>query len=1036
MKRKNLYFGALGLAALSAVITFYSIGFNNEKGLYEQSDLSVFTKQSATDAQKWLAARYIDAETGEKISNERLQEIYQLQKTKKRSSLVFEELGPDNIGGRTRAILPDRINTNVVYAGGVSGGLFKSENRAQSWTRVDEFPGLPYISSMAQTQDGTIFVATGNSQESWGGNGMYYKTLTSSEWVLVPGTDAFSTISEVVCAPNSNTIYFTNPSGLKKWAIGDASVSNVTVGTGAGGCQTVQISNDGSVIVVAMSTSKTFISENGGVTFTPVWGTDMNQVPTSAPLIQFAISPNKNSSNKYTIYASRTDGNLLSMHASLDNGLNWSKIAGQADGTSNLDIYRDQGTYNSILSVTPNNTQRLLIGGIDVWDWNQTTSNPVYGGFERLSFWAASPTSSIYVHADNHEMKWDNTNRLYIGNDGGIGISDNFGETFYPANIGYNVTQFYGIAMDKEGRVMGGTQDNGTLYNSFSFNSYKNFIEVAGGDGFECEISFFNPKVMFSTIYYGALSRSSDNGFSFSDFVPTLPGTTWSTTGKAFHTEFVLAEYYDLNSRDSVTLFPRTNYEAGDVIKVASLSTGDTILYTTNKDLYYSSVVSFNPSLTQTDYKVTSTTSITPIDLGQTTYTIQDDVNPAGLSVGDSIIVNGTTIKVQTAQPYQHYFATSPNPNDPKILDMKDQPEVSEIPWDTVQVQDPYQSWLIIHNSSAGGGELYGTRDALRFSKDPTWVKLATGVGGAGGYESIDIEFSRDLSKCYVSCGNGVFRIDGLHDLYEQDFADLLSFRTACSTAGSLYNATTNPNGKRYKISNVNCEGIALNPSNGNDLLLLQQFGGTSSIIRRTINANVAAPTFTTLKAINMPCYDAIIDRDNPNIIVAGTAFGVLVSVNGADPSDPNAWQDASTGFDNVPVFEVRQNWRTWDEGCKRPGEIYLGTFGRGIWASSSLLGIDDDNSSAAIKKLKTNLKVYPNPVSDVTRLNFTLFKNSDVTIQVYNISGRLVKTIREKNVTKGDQTIDIDASDLSNGSYVVKFSAGSVNETIKFMKL
>jgi hypothetical protein len=949
-----------------------------------------------------------------------------LQKNRKRSSLVFEELGPDNIGGRTRAILPDRIKTNVVYAGGVSGGLFISEDRTQTWKRVDEFPGLPYISSMAQTQDGTIFVATGSTQEEWSGNGLYYKRQNSDQWELVPGTDAtnMNTITEVVCAPNSNTVYFTSISGLKKWTIGDASFTNITVASGAGGCSAIVISNDGSVIVLAMSSSRTYASEDGGETFTAVYGNEGNQVPTSAPLIQFAISPTKNSNNKYTVYASRTNSNLMSMHASQDNGMTWSKIAGSADATSNLNIYRDQGTYNSILSVTPNDPKRLLIGGIDIWDWNQTTSNPVYGGFERLSYWAVSPTSSIYVHADNHEMKWDNTNRLYIGNDGGVGISDDYASTFYPSNIGYNVTQFYGIAMDRDGRVMGGTQDNGTLYNSFTFFSYKNFIEVQGGDGFECEISFFNPRVMFSSIYYGAISRSSDNGFSFSSFIPVLPGTTWGSMAQSFHTEFVMAEYYDLNSRDSVTLFPRANYDIGAVIKVPSLSTGDTILYTTNKKLYYSATVNFNPSLTEIDYRVTTNVSAVPLDLGQTSFSITFDAAPVGVSVNDTILVGGTKLRILSAEAYNHYYAISPDPLNPKILDMKDQPEVSEIPWDTISVQDPFQSWFIAH-SPQGTGELYATRDALRFSKTPTWIKLATGVGGQP-FNSIDIEFSKDLNKCYISCGNGVFRIDGLGNIYEQDYATAASFRTDVTALGTA----------KVKISNVNCEGIALNPNNANDLLIIQQFGGTTANIRRTANAHVAVPTFTSLRPINMPCYDAIIDRDNPDIIVAGTAFGVVVSTNGANPSDVNAWQDASTGFENVPVYEVRQNWRTWEEGCKRPGEIYLGTFGRGIWASSSLLGLNDDKTSAAIKQLKTNLKVYPNPVTDITKLNYTLFKNSDVSVEVYNISGKLMKTIREKNVAKGDQSIEIDASDLSNGSYIVKFSAGSVNETIKFVKL
>jgi hypothetical protein len=1027
MTRKNLLLSSVGLTVISAVVFSFYINIDSKEATYEMSDLSVFNKQNANDAIKWLEARYLDAETGERISPERLSEIYKSQLGGVRSSLVFEELGPDNIGGRTRAIQPDRINTNVVYAGGVSGGLFISEDRAQTWNRIDEFPGSPYISSMAQSQDGTIFVATGSNDESWSGDGLYYKTQTSETWVLVPGTDLaadYANITEVVCAENSNTIFFTSSKGLRKWTIGASAIEVVPTG-GSGGCQALQISRDGTVIVVAMGGSRTYVSEDGGTTFTAVFGSGENQVPTSAPRIEFAISPNKNSNNKYTVYASRTDNNLLGMYASLDNGLSWSRIAGSSGTPSNLDIYRDQGTYNSILSVAPNDSKRLLIGGIDIWDWNQTTSNPVYGGFEQLSNWFLSPANVKYVHADNHEMKWDHTNRLYIGNDGGVGVTNDYGVNYYPANRGYNVTQFYGIAMDRDGRVMGGTQDNGTLYNPFTFNSYKNFIEVYGGDGFECEISFFNPKVLFSTIYFGALSRSGDNGYSFSSFTPTgITGVNWGTYAQSFHTEFVLAEYYDENSRDFVTYFPRKNYNVGDFIRVPSMATGDTIDYTTDTKLYYSDVVTYDPAKTRTDYRITSTTSPNNvIDLGQTAFTMITDVAPAGISPNDVISVQGNTITIATASPYQHYFATSPHPINPKTLDLFDKQEAFEIPWDTIKVKDPYQSWLIIHTPQ-GQGEIFATRDALRFAKPPTWIRLATGVGG-NSWNSIDIEFSKDLNHCYFSGGSGVWRIDGLGSMYEQDYATPAQFRTAVAALGTA----------KTRITTTNCEGIALNPNNPNDLIILQQFGGSSSNIRRTTNATNATPTFNTLRSLPMPAYDAIIDRNNPQIIVVGTAFGVKVSDNGGDNNDANTWKDASAGFKNVPVYEVRQNWRTWEEGCTRPGEIYLGTFGRGIWASSSLLGLGNNNDSKAVEQLKTNLKVYPNPVSDYTKLNFTLYKNSDVTIQIYNISGKLVKTINEKNVLKGTQTIEIDASDLNRGSYIIKFNAGSISESIKFMK-
>src|SRR5688500_15317906 len=78
-------------------------------------------------------------------------------------SLEWEELGPDNIGGRTRAILIDRNNTNRMYTGGVSGGLWISDNAGNSW-RVysgnDTLSGVG-IGSLTQAANGDIYVGTG-----------------------------------------------------------------------------------------------------------------------------------------------------------------------------------------------------------------------------------------------------------------------------------------------------------------------------------------------------------------------------------------------------------------------------------------------------------------------------------------------------------------------------------------------------------------------------------------------------------------------------------------------------------------------------------------------------------------------------------------------------------------------------------------------------------------------------------------------------------------------------------------------------------
>jgi flagellar hook assembly protein FlgD len=49
---------------------------------------------------------------------------------------------------------------------------------------------------------------------------------------------------------------------------------------------------------------------------------------------------------------------------------------------------------------------------------------------------------------------------------------------------------------------------------------------------------------------------------------------------------------------------------------------------------------------------------------------------------------------------------------------------------------------------------------------------------------------------------------------------------------------------------------------------------------------------------------------------------------------------------------------------------------------------------------------------------------------------GTLVKTITNRNVPAGAQTLTINGSDLPNGTYIVKFVAGKQSDTVKFVKL
>ena len=57
--------------------------------------------------------------------------------------------GPFNVGGRTRALAIDVMNENILFAGGASGGMFRSIDGGMSWsmtTHPNQLHNVTYVS--------------------------------------------------------------------------------------------------------------------------------------------------------------------------------------------------------------------------------------------------------------------------------------------------------------------------------------------------------------------------------------------------------------------------------------------------------------------------------------------------------------------------------------------------------------------------------------------------------------------------------------------------------------------------------------------------------------------------------------------------------------------------------------------------------------------------------------------------------------------------------------------------------------------------
>ncbi len=83
------------------------------------------------------------------------------------------------------------------------------------------------------------------------------------------------------------------------------------------------------------------------------------------------------------------------------------------------------------------------------------------------------------------------------------------------------------------------------------------------------------------------------------------------------------------------------------------------------------------------------------------------------------------------------------------------------------------------------------------------------------------------------------------------------------------------------------------------------------------------------------------------------------------------------------------------------------------VWYSSGLNGIEDNNQSFLTNR--TLLDAIPNPAKNLTNIRFSLTSNSNVELSIFDISGKLVRNLVDKDMTSGIHQIKWDGTDQFN---------------------
>ncbi|HLK67453.1 MAG TPA: hypothetical protein VKU19_28650 [Bryobacteraceae bacterium] len=500
---------------------------------------------------------------------------------------TWQPLGPANVGARTKALVFDPSNANILYAVTSLGGVWKTTDAGQNWTPLtDSLPTLAMNTLAIHPSDpNTLYAGSG---EVIPGAGIFKTSDGGQTWTQLAGTTNFANVYSLAISPGQPaTIYAGTDSGL--WYSLDAGATWTNSLQAAGGCYSVAVSGRQPTDVVFASCSQSggnpfayFHTENEIptpsvyavyrtedatssnweiVVSDPNMGPAVLAVAPSAPNTVYALALNIDPSSPFFEA-------LLGLYASDAAGASgtWQERADVSDPnsmTSNILSYRaqsapctygpggaglhgGQGAWNLSLAVDPTDSQTLFTAGYFI-------SRSQDGG---RTFAAVATTANLLSHVDHHGFAFPpgynaRTNQtLFAINDGGVYRTDiartqsEFtlcSQPFYlltggATNNGLQINQFYGGSVTAGGGVyIGGTQDTVTLMASAANPS--TWTPVLNGDG---GLTAFDP-LDANTIYYEyqhrGFSKSTDGGSSAG---PATNGITDDASAFPFLTIFAL----------------------------------------------------------------------------------------------------------------------------------------------------------------------------------------------------------------------------------------------------------------------------------------------------------------------------------------------------------------------------------------------------------------------------------------------------------------------------------------------------------------
>ncbi len=419
-------------------------------------------------------------------------------------SLPSNSSGQPNGIGRVNDVAFHPSNSNIIFVGSPSGGLWKTTNGGSSWTALtDNLPTLGVSSIVIDTANTNImYMGTGDRDAGDApGLGVYKSTDGGVTWNASTAGIGSRLVSKIIInKSNSSILLAATQNGIYKTTNGGQTWIKKTTGNINFKDIVYKPNNYNIVYATSYYPGVAFYrSLNGGDSWTQI-STGISSVGDRMVIGVSAAATNTiylvagGSSGLVAVYKSTNGGSSFSTTATSPN------ILGRnSSGSDNA----SQAWYDLTIAVDPTNANTLYVGGINTW-------KSVNGGtsWSLNSHWVGN--GAPVVHADIHVLKFSPSGVLYNGCDGGLYKTSNGGTTWTDISSGLAISQIYKIGQSaSDGNLLiAGFQDNGTA--SVSGTAW---TTVIGGDGMECAIDPTTTNYQYGELYYGDIRRSVNGGY-------------------------------------------------------------------------------------------------------------------------------------------------------------------------------------------------------------------------------------------------------------------------------------------------------------------------------------------------------------------------------------------------------------------------------------------------------------------------------------------------------------------------------------------